>query len=47
MKRLERSRMKLGVLAEVGILKFPQENYLCHFSLVAILSKVSDLAEYS
>lgn len=30
MKRLERSRMKLSVLAEVGILKFPQEHYLSH-----------------
>jgi hypothetical protein len=27
MKRLERSRMKLSVLAEIGILKFPQETY--------------------
>ncbi|HBB33775.1 MAG TPA: hypothetical protein DDZ80_05105 [Cyanobacteria bacterium UBA8803] len=27
MKRLERSRMRLGILAEVGILKFPQEVY--------------------
>ncbi len=27
MKRLERSRMKLGILAEIGILKFPQETY--------------------
>ena len=25
MKHLERSRMKLGILAEIGILKFPQE----------------------
>lgn len=27
MKRLEKSRMRLGILAEIGILKFPQENY--------------------
>lgn len=27
MKRLERSKMKLNVLAEIGILKFPQETY--------------------
>lgn len=27
MKRLERSRMKLSVLAEIGILKFPRETY--------------------
>ena len=27
MKRLERSRMKLGILAEIGLLKFPQEVY--------------------
>jgi hypothetical protein len=30
MKRLERSRMKLSVLAEIGILKFPQETYRNH-----------------
>jgi hypothetical protein len=30
LKRLERSRMRLSVLAEVGIIKFPQENYLSH-----------------
>jgi hypothetical protein len=29
MKRLERSRMKLSILAEIGILKFPQETYRC------------------
>ena len=27
MKRLERSRMKLSILTEIGILKFPQANY--------------------
>jgi hypothetical protein len=27
MKRLERSRMRLSVLAEIGLLKFPQEVY--------------------
>lgn len=27
MKRIERSRMKLSILAEIGILKFPQEAY--------------------
>jgi hypothetical protein len=27
LKRLERSRMRLSVLAEIGILKFPQEMY--------------------
>lgn len=27
MKRLERSRMRLGILAEIGVLKFPQEIY--------------------
>lgn len=27
MKRVERSPMKLGILAEIGILKFPQEVY--------------------
>jgi hypothetical protein len=27
MKRLERSRMKLSILAEIGLLKFPQESY--------------------
>ena len=27
MKRLERSRMKLNILSEIGILKFPQETY--------------------
>src|SRR5919199_2376619 len=27
MKRLERSRMKLSILAEIGILKFPRETY--------------------
>ena len=27
LKRIERSRMRLGILAEIGILKFPQENY--------------------
>ena len=27
MKRLERSRMKLSVLAEIGLLKFPRETY--------------------
>ena len=27
MKRLERTRMKLSVLAEIGLLKFPQESY--------------------
>ena len=30
MKRLERSQMKLSVLAEIGILKFPQESYRQH-----------------
>jgi len=30
MKRLERSRMKLSVLAEIGILKFQRENYRQH-----------------
>ncbi len=30
MKRLERSRMKLNVLSEIGILKFPQEKYYSH-----------------
>jgi len=30
MKRLKRSRMKLNVLSEIGILKFPQENYYSH-----------------
>jgi hypothetical protein len=30
MKRLERSRMKLSVLAEIGLLKFPQETYRQH-----------------
>ena len=30
MKRLERSRMKLNVLSEIGILKFPQETYRKH-----------------
>ncbi len=30
MKRLERSRMKLSVLAEIGILKFPEETYRQH-----------------
>lgn len=30
MKRMERSRMRLGALAEIGILKFPQEVYLHH-----------------
>ncbi|HEY9674154.1 MAG TPA: hypothetical protein V6D11_22135 [Waterburya sp.] len=30
MKRMERSRMKLSVLAEIGILKFPQETYRQH-----------------
>lgn len=30
MKRLERSRMRFGVLAEIGVLKFPQEKYLHH-----------------
>lgn len=30
LKRLERSRMKLGILSEIGILKFPQENYRSH-----------------
>ncbi len=30
MKRLERSSMKLSVLAEIGILKFPQETYRQH-----------------
>ncbi|MBD1806182.1 hypothetical protein H6F98_12065 [Microcoleus sp. FACHB-SPT15] len=30
MKRLERSRMKLSILAEIGILKFPQETYRQH-----------------
>ncbi len=30
MKRLERSRMKLSVLAEIGILKFPEETYHQH-----------------
>ena len=27
MKRLERSRMRFGILAEIGVLKFPQEMY--------------------
>ena len=27
LKRIERSRMRLGILLEIGILKFPQENY--------------------
>ena len=27
MKRLDRSRMRLSVLAEIGLLKFPQEVY--------------------
>lgn len=27
LKRIERSRMKLSILAEIGILKFPQETY--------------------
>ncbi|MGB5963560.1 MAG: hypothetical protein WBG73_23185 [Coleofasciculaceae cyanobacterium] len=27
MKRLERSRLKLNVLSEIGILKFPQDRY--------------------
>jgi hypothetical protein len=30
LKRLERSRMRLGILAEIGILKFPQETYCSH-----------------
>ena len=30
MKRLERSRIKLSVLAEIGILKFPQETSRKH-----------------
>lgn len=30
LKRLERSRMRLGILAEIGILKFPQEVYQSH-----------------
>jgi hypothetical protein len=30
MKRLERSRMKLSVLAELGLLKFPQHTYRQH-----------------
>jgi hypothetical protein len=30
MKRIERSRMKLSVLAEIGLLKFPQEPYRRH-----------------
>jgi hypothetical protein len=30
MKRLERSRMKLSVLAEISLLKFPQETYRQH-----------------
>ncbi|MBW4543103.1 MAG: hypothetical protein KME25_01440 [Symplocastrum torsivum CPER-KK1] len=29
LKRLERSRMKLSVLAEIGLLKFPQQTYRC------------------
>jgi len=36
MKRLERSRMKLNVLSEIGILKFPQENYYSHELLLLI-----------
>lgn len=27
LKRIERSRMKLSILAEIGLLKFPQETY--------------------
>lgn len=27
LKRLERSRMRLSILAEIGIIKFPQETY--------------------
>jgi len=27
LKRIERSHMRLGILLEIGILKFPQENY--------------------
>jgi len=27
MKRLERSRQRLGILAEIGVLKFPQQMY--------------------
>lgn len=35
LKRLERSPMKLGILAEIGILKFPQETYrTCEIWLV-------------
>jgi hypothetical protein len=30
MKRIERSRMKLSVLAEIGNLKFPQGTYRQH-----------------
>jgi len=30
LKKLERSRMRLGILAEIGILKFPQETYHTH-----------------
>lgn len=30
LKRLERSRMRLGILAEIGILKFTQETYHSH-----------------
>lgn len=30
LKRLDRSRMKLSILAEIGILKFPQETYRSH-----------------
>ena len=40
MKRLERSRMKLSVLAELGLLKFPQETFRQHeLWLIVALSR--------
>lgn len=38
MKRLDRSRMKLSVLAEIGLLKFPQEPY-CTYELWVVVDR--------
>lgn len=39
MKRLERSRMKLGILAEIGLLKFPQQIY-CFYELFLVVDRI-------
>lgn len=38
MKRIERSRMKLSILAEIGMLKFPQEVY-CSYELWLLIDR--------